>query len=52
MARPTNDPKPNGIRIRFNSATIVWLYKTASEKGITVSQLVRDIIVDAMDNKK
>ena len=49
MARPTNDPKTSAVRIRFNSESMIWLFRTSSRKGITVSELIRELVKKAME---
>ena len=46
--RPTTDPKVNTIRIRLNDEMNQWLFKTAESRDITVSQLMREIVEQAM----
>ena len=46
--RPTTDPKINTLRIRLNDEMNQWLFRTAGIRGITVSQLMREIVEEAM----
>ena len=46
--RPTTDPKVNTLRIRLNDEMNQWLFKTSEYRGITVSQLIREIVGAAM----
>lgn len=46
--RPTTDPKINTLRIRLNDEMNQWLSHTAGIRGITVSQLMREIVEQAM----
>lgn len=46
--RPTTDPKVNTIRIRLNDDMNQWLFRTSENRGITVSQLMREIVEQAM----
>lgn len=46
--RPTTDPKINTLRIRLNDEMNQWLFHTAGIRGITVSQLMREIVEEAM----
>lgn len=46
--RPTTDPKVNTLRIRLNDEMNQWLFRTSENKGITVSQLMREIVEQAM----
>lgn len=46
--RPTTDPKVNTLRIRLNDEMNKWLFRTSENRGITVSQLMREIVGYAM----
>ena len=46
--RPTTDPKVNTLRIRLNDEMNKWLFRTSENRGITVSQLMREIVGCAM----
>lgn len=46
--RPTTDPKVNTLRIRLNDDMNQWLFRTSENRGITVSQLMREIVEEAM----
>ena len=46
--RPTTDPKVNTLRIRLNDEMNRWLFLAAGTRGITVSQLMREIVEEAM----
>ena len=46
--RPTTDPKVNTLRIRLNDEMNQWLFRTSEGRGITVSQLMREIVEQAM----
>ena len=46
--RPTTDPKVNTLRIRLNDEMNKWLFRTSENRGITVSQLMREIVEQAM----
>ena len=46
--RPTTDPKVNTLRIRLNDDMNQWLFKISENRGITVSQLMREIVEQAM----
>lgn len=46
--RPTTDPKVNTLRIRLNDEMNQWLFKMSENRGITVSQLMREIVEQAM----
>ena len=45
--RPTTDPKVNTLRIRLDEMN-KWLFRTSENRGITVSQLMREIVEQAM----
>ena len=47
--RTTNDPKENGIRIRFNREMKEYLVKKSTEEQKTVSEIVRDMVKEKMD---
>lgn len=47
--RTTNDPKENGIRIRFNREMKEYLVKRSKEEQRTVSEIVREIVREEMD---
>ena len=46
--RPTTDPKVNTLRIRLNDEMNQWLFRTSESRSITVSQLMREIVEQAM----
>ena len=46
--RPTTDPKVNTLRIRLNDEMNKWLFRTSENRDITVSQLMREIVEQAM----
>ena len=46
--RPTTDPKVNTLRIRLNDDMNQWLFRTSENRCITVSQLMREIVEQAM----
>lgn len=49
--RPTTDHKNNPIRIRLNEEMRDWIEKKSELTGITISQLIRDMIENEMKNK-
>lgn len=49
--RPTTDHKNNPIRIRLNEEMRDWIEKKSESIGITISQLIRDMIENEMKNK-
>lgn len=48
LGRKTDDPKNKTAKFRLNSEMTIWVYKESAKRGISVSQLVRDIISEAM----
>ena len=48
--RPTTDPKGDSIRVRLNDEMREWLFKKSEREKKTVSQLIRDLIVQDMKN--
>lgn len=42
--RPTTDPKTDVIRVRLNDEMNQWILRASESRGITVSQLVRELI--------
>ena len=49
--RPTTDHKNNPIRVRLNEDMRDWIEKKSELTGITISQLIRDMIENEMKNK-
>ena len=49
--RPTTDHKNNPIRIRLNEDMRDWIEKKSESTGITISQLIRDMIENEMKTK-
>ena len=49
--RPTTDHKNNPIRIRLNEEMRDWIEKKSELTGITISQLIRDMIEHEMKIK-
>lgn len=49
--RPTTDRKNNPIRVRLNEEMRYWIEKKSELTGITISQLIRDMIENEMKNK-
>lgn len=49
--RPTTDHKNNPIRIRLNEEMRDWIEKKSESTGITISQLIRDMIEHEMKIK-
>ena len=48
--RPTTDPKGDSIRIRLNDEMKRWVFYTAKEQGITVSEFIRNLIKNEMNS--
>lgn len=46
--RTTDDKKDNSMRVRFNKEMIEWIVRESKNRGITASQLIRDIIKEKM----
>lgn len=49
--RTTTDKKDNVIRIRINDDMSRWLNKESFRTGISVSQIIRDLIIKSMQNR-
>ena len=49
--RPTTDHKNNPIRVRLNEDMRDWIEKKSELTGITISQLIRDMIENEMKTK-
>lgn len=49
--RPTIDHKGNPIRVRLNEEMRDWIEKKSELTGITISQLIRDMIENEMKIK-
>ena len=49
--RPTTDHKNNPIRVRLNEDMREWIEKKSELTGITISQLIRDMIENEMKTK-
>lgn len=50
--RPTTDPKTSVIRVRLNDEMNQWILKASESKNITVSQLIRELIEQAMKTNR
>lgn len=48
--RPTTDHKSNPIRVRLNEEMRGWIERKSELTGITISQLIRDMIENEMKN--
>ncbi len=46
--RPTIDPKGESIRVRVNEEMKNWLFKNSQKEKKSVSQIIRDLIIDSM----
>lgn len=46
--RHTNDKKDSTVKLRLNDDMRNWLDSTAQKKGISVSELLRQLILQAM----
>lgn len=46
--RPTSDPKVESIRVRVNDDMKDWLYGMSKRKCKSVSQIIRDLILNEM----
>lgn len=49
--RPTIDHKNNPIRVRLNEEMRNWIEYRSKITGLTISQLIRDMIENEMKNK-
>lgn len=49
--RPTTDHKNNPIGVRLNKDMRDWIEKKSELTGITISQLIRDMIENEMKTK-
>lgn len=49
--RPTIDYKNNPIRVRLNEEMRGWIEYRSKITGLTISQLIRDMIENEMKNK-
>lgn len=49
--RHTTDKKDSTVKLRLNDDMRNWIDSTASRKGISVSELLRQIIGQAMDRQ-
>ena len=49
--RPTTDHKNNPIRIRLNEEMRDWIERKSETDGITISQIIRDMIEHEMKTK-
>lgn len=49
--RPTIDYKNNPIRVRLNEEMRDWIEYRSKITGLTISQLIRDMIENEMKNK-
>lgn len=49
--RHTTDKKDSTVKLRLNDDMRKWLDSVASRKGISVSELLRQIIGQAMDRQ-
>lgn len=49
--RPTIDHKNNPIRVRLNEEMRDWIEYRSKITGLTISQLIRDMIENEMKNK-
>ena len=46
------DPKPNAIRVRINDATLEWLQEKSTTANRSVSDIVREFILEKMQFQK
>lgn len=50
--RPTADPKPETIKFRINETMRAYLTSRADERGVTVSQYLRELVsMDQYNNR-
>lgn len=49
--RPTTDHKNNPIRVRLNDEMRDWIEYRSKITGLTISQLIRNMIENEMKNK-
>lgn len=49
--RPTSDRKNNPIRVRLNEEMRDWVEKKSESTGITISQIIRDMIENEIKTK-
>ena len=50
--RPTQDPKPETIKFRINETMRAYLTSRADERGVTVSQYLRELVsMDQYNNR-
>lgn len=52
QGRPTTDPKGESIRIRLNEEMKQWIFRKSLKDGITVSQIIRDLVDAEMKSER
>jgi predicted HicB family RNase H-like nuclease len=50
--RPTDNKKDTVLRVRIDKGTHEKLEKYAGERGVSMSQLIRDAIQNIVDNRE
>lgn len=50
--RTTSDPKTEKIKLRLNEDLKAHILKCAEEEGITISEYIRELIRQDMENKR
>lgn len=50
--RTTSDPKPNNLKVRLNDDMFSYLSSASERLDISVSEYIRELIVQDMKNKK